>query len=254
MLPIVEKSGIVLELELRKMMRDQSDIVIRTITPILWLTIFGSVFSQIRQIPLAGVSYLAYITPGVLAQSVLFMSIFTGVSLVWERDFGQLDRLLSAPIPRTSIVLGKALAGGVKSLFQAGIILAIAFLLGVSIISNPAYMVAVIVLVVIFGICFSSLSILVTVLLKTRERVMGIVQLISMPLFFASNALYPVDLMPVWLQVVSFVNPMTYFVAALRALMITGNLSALPMDVLGIGVATAFFVAAASLAFRKLGV
>lgn len=242
-----------LELELRKMMHDQSDIIIRTVQPVLWLTVFGSVFGQIRQIPLLGVPYLAYITPGVLAQSVLFMAIFTGVSLVWERDLGQLDRLLCAPIPRTAIVLGKALTGGVKGLFQAGIIFVIALIMGVSIIFNPLYMMAVVAVVLLFGICFSSLSIFVMTLLKTRERVMGIVQLITMPLFFASNALYPIELMPSWLQAVSFANPMTYVVAALRALMITGDLSGLPVDLAGMGVATIIFVVLASAAFRKLG-
>ena len=235
------------------MMHDQSDIVIRTIQPVLWLTIFGSVFSQVRQVPLSGVPYLAYMTPGVLAQSVLFMSIFTGVSLVWERDLGQLDRLLCAPISRTAIVLGKALTGGVKGLFQAGIIFAVALIMGVSIIFNPLYMVAVVVVVLFFGICFSSLSIFVMTLLKTRERVMGIVQLITMPLFFASNALYPIELMPSWLQAVSSVNPMTYVVAALRALMITGDLSGLPADLAGMGLATIIFVVLASAAFRRLG-
>ena len=132
-------------------------------------------------------------------------------------------------------------------------ILVIAFLLAVNIIFNPAYMITVIALVVTFGICFASLSILVTVLLKTRESVMGIIQLISMPLFFASNAIYPVELMRLWLQIISFVNSIAFFVAALRALMITGDLSALPMDVLGMGVATVFFVVLALLAFRKLG-
>ena len=118
MFAVFQKSAIVLELELRKMAHDQSDILIRTIQPILWLTVFGSVFGQIREGPLLGVPYLAYLTPGVLAQSVLFMSIFTGVSLVWERDLGQLDRLLCAPIPRTAIVLGKAMTGGVKACFK----------------------------------------------------------------------------------------------------------------------------------------
>ena len=90
-------------------------------------------------------------------------------------------------------------------------------------------------------------------LLKTRERVMGIVQLITMPLFFASNALYPIELMPSWLQAISFANPMTYVVAALRALMITGDLSGLPTDLAGMGLATVIFVVLASAAFRKLG-
>lgn len=124
--------------------------------------------------------------------------------------------------------------------------------MGVNIIFNPLYIIAVILVVLVFGTCFSSLSIFVMTILKTRERVMGMVQLITMPLFFASNALYPIELMPAWLQAISFANPMTYVVAALRALMITGDLSGLPMDLAGMGIATLIFVALAAIAFRKI--
>ncbi len=250
---LLRKTAIVWELELRKIRHDQSELVIRAIQPILWLTIFGSVFGQLRQIATSGVPYLAYMTPGVLAQSVLFIAVFTGVSLVWERDLGQLDRLLSAPAPRTAIVLGKAFAGGVKGIFQSGIIFAIALVLGVGIIFNPFYDLAVVGVVFLFGACFASLSIMITTMLKTRERVMGLVQLLTMPLFFASNALYPISLMPFWLQVIALGNPMSYVVSALRALMITGDLSGIPLDVAGIGVATIIFVTLSATAFRKVG-
>ena len=253
MFAILEKTAVILELELRKMKHDQSDLLIRAIQPVLWLTIFGSVFRQFRQLPIGDVSYLSFITPGVLAQSVLFIAIFTGVSLVWERDLGQLDRLLAAPAPRTSIVLGKAFSGGVKGLFQAGVIFAIAFVMGVDLISNPIYILGVIGVVFVFGVCFSSMSIFVTTLLNTRERVMGMMQLLTMPLFFASNALYPIEIMPRWLQIVSLINPMSYVVEALRALMITGDLSRLPIALGGMAIATFIFIAAAALAFRRVG-
>lgn len=252
MIGLLHKTAVVWELELRKMRHDQSELLIRAIQPILWLTVFGSVFSQIRQAPIANVPYLAFMTPGVLAQSALFVAVFTGVSMVWERDLGQLDRLLCAPAPRSAIVLGKAFTGGVKGLFQAGIIFAVALALGVRVIFTPVYVLLVIAVVFLFGTCFASLSIFVTTILKTRERVMGLVQLLTMPLFFASNALYPIELMPAWLRAVSFANPMSYAVGALRGLMITGDLAGLPADMLGMVIATIIFILLAAAAFRKV--
>ena len=100
------------ELELRKIRHDQSQIWMRLIQPILWLTVFGVTFSTIRVIPTGDYTYLQFLTPGILAQSVIFVAIFYGINVVWERDLGLLNKLMSTPAPRSSIVLGKSLAGG----------------------------------------------------------------------------------------------------------------------------------------------
>jgi ABC-2 type transport system permease protein len=168
--------------------------------------------------------------------SVLFISIFTGISLIWERDLGQLDRLLCSPVPRTAIALGKSFTGGIRGLLQAAIIFVIAVVMGVSINFNPLYLAAVAAIVFTFGIGFSSLSIAIATWIKSRERIFGLVQLFTMPLFFASNALYPTQLMPNWLQIISFINPMSYAVDALRILMITGNFGRLLTDLERLGV------------------
>jgi ABC-2 type transport system permease protein len=262
----VFKIVIIWELELRKIRRDYTDVLIRAIQPVLWLTIFGVAFSHISQIFISeltnavvsgsssshGISYLAYLTPGILAQSVLFISIFTGISMIWERDLGQLDRLLCSPIPRTAIVLGKSFTGAVRGIMQAAIIFVIAVVMGVSIILNPLNLAAVAGIVFIFAIGFSSLSIAVSTCIKSRERIFGLVQLFTMPLFFASSALYPTQLMPQWLQVISYLNPMTYAVDALRILMITGNYTHLVTDLEALGISTMIFVCVATIAFRKV--
>jgi ABC-2 type transport system permease protein len=172
--------------------------------------------------------------------------------MIWERDLGQLDRLLCSPIPRTAIVLGKSFTGGIRGLVQAFIIFVIAVVMGVNINFNPLHLAAVAAIVFTFGIGFSSLSISISTLIKSRERIFGLVQLLTMPLFFASNALYPIDLMPKWLQLISYVNPMSYAVDALRILMITGNFARLPVDLGGIGISAVVFALLATIAFRKV--
>jgi ABC-2 type transport system permease protein len=131
----LSKTIVIWELELRKTRRDYTDLFIRAIQPVLWLIVFGSAFSHISQLSMLSASnsssYLAYLTPGILTQSVLFICIFTGISMIWERDLGQLDRLLCSPIPRTAIVLGKSFTGGIRGLVQAFIIFAIAVVMGV---------------------------------------------------------------------------------------------------------------------------
>jgi ABC-2 type transport system permease protein len=256
----ISKTVIIWELELRKIRRDYTDLFIRAIQPILWLTIFGTAFSHISQMYMPaltilgshGISYLAYITPGILVQSVLFISIFTGISLIWERDLGQLDRLLCSPIPRTAIVLGKSFTGGIRGLLLAATIFVIALIMGVNISFNPLHLAAVAGIVFIFGIGFSSLSIGVSTLIKSRERIFGLVQLFTMPLFFASSALYPTQIMPKWLQIISSLNPVTYAVDALRALMITGNFTHFVTDLEALAISTVIFASFATAAFRKV--
>ena len=107
------------EFELRKVFHDVSQIFIRGVQPLLWLVVFGQVMAKVRVLPTTSYSYLQFLTPGVLAQSVIFMAIFFGINLVWERDLGLLHKLLATPAPRYSIIIGKAFSGGVRSVFQA---------------------------------------------------------------------------------------------------------------------------------------
>ncbi len=253
MLEFLTKSLIFMELELRKVRHDPIDIFVRSIQPALWIIVFGSIFSRIRDIPTGGIPYIQFMTPGILAQSVMFMAIFTGISIVWERDLGQMSKLLAAPVPRSSIAIGKALAAGVRGLMQAATIFALAIVLQIPIIYNPLYIIAVILVVFALGAAFASVSTFIALMFKTRDRVMGVSQVITMPLFFASNALYPISLMPPWLQAVALVNPLSYVVSALRALLITGDLSHLPIDILGVTITTILFIGLSSLAFRRVG-
>ena len=105
-------------MEARKIRHDSTELMMRTVQPALWLLVFGEVFNTIGGLAPGGFSYMQYIAPGVLAQSVLFVAIFYGITIVWERDVGLLTKLLSTPSPRTSVVVGKALAAGVRGIFR----------------------------------------------------------------------------------------------------------------------------------------
>lgn len=220
------------EVELRKVARDPTEILTRAVQPTLWLLVFGQVFTRTRAIPTGSLSYLAFMAPGVLAQSVLFSAIFYGIAVIWERDLGIVQKLLVSPSPRASLVLGKAVSAGIRALTQGIIIMVLAYFLGVPL-RLDALSIAGLVLAVLLGAAlFSTFSFVIACLVKTRERFMGIGQVLTMPLFFASNAIYPITMMPHWLQVIARINPLTYLVNALRTLMVQGGTSSvgLPVD------------------------
>ncbi len=220
------KTLVITELEIRKLRHDASELVTRAIQPALWLVVFGEVFSQVRAIPTGNFRYIDFMAPGILAQSVLFIAIFYGIAIIWERDLGIIHKFLASPTPRAALVLGKALSAGVRALSQAVIIYLLALVLGVQVNWNPLALLGVLLVVFLGAGFFSTFSLIIACLVKTRERFMGIGQVLTMPLFFASNAIYPIAIMPTWLQVVSHVNPLTYQVDALRALMLAGGTSA----------------------------
>jgi ABC-2 type transport system permease protein len=217
------KTLTITEWEVRKLRHDPTDLLTRAVQPALWLLIFGETFSRIKAINTGSESYLQFMAPGILAQSILFIAIFYGIAIIWERDLGVIHKFLASPTPRTAIVLGKALSAGARALSQAVIIYVLALLLGVRMNWNPLALLGVAVMVILGAACFSTFSVIVACLLRTRERVMGIGQLLTMPLFFASSAIYPIAIMPSWLQVIAKVNPLSYEVDALRGLMVIGG-------------------------------
>jgi ABC-2 type transport system permease protein len=217
---LLSRIGTFCLVELQKLRHDRTELVTRAIQPVLWLVIFGQTFSRIRAIPTGDVPYLDYLAPGIIAQSALFVAIFYGIQIIWERDAGILTKLLVTPSPRSALVAGKAFAAGVRTVSQAIVVLIVAALLGVDLTWNPLKLLAMLAVVVLGAAFFSCLSMTIAGLVLRRDRLMGIGQAITMPLFFASNALYPVDLMPGWLRALSHANPLTYEVSALRGLLI----------------------------------
>jgi ABC-2 type transport system permease protein len=235
--------------ELRKIRHDRTELYTRAVQPVLWLLIFGETFSRLHVIPVPdGISYLAYLSPGIMAQSALFIAIFFGIQIIWERDSGILTKLMATPTPRLALISGKAFAAGVRSVSQVVVILALSAILGIRFDWNPLHLLGVAAAVVLGAAFFSCLSMSIAGIVLHRERLMGVGQAITMPLFFASNALYPVKVMPGWLQGLSAANPMSYEVDALRG-MLLGIPTALAFDfgVLAVAVVAGVLAAAALL-------
>ena len=237
------------DVEIRKLLRDPTEVFSRSVQPMLWLLVFGQVFSKLRDIPTGGLSYLAYMAPGILAQSVLFSAIFFGISVIWEKDMGIIHKLLVSPAPRSALVLGKAVSSGARGLVQAVIVYLIAFFLHIELNLSISHVLGVLLAVVLGSAIFSTFSLIIACLVKSRERFMGIGQVLTMPLFFASNAIYPIALMPDWLKLVAWVNPLTYLVDAMRTLMIQGaqSVEGLAVD---FSVMTLIFVAFVGIATK----
>ncbi|MEU0437176.1 ABC transporter permease [Streptomyces sp. NPDC006290] len=237
--------------ELQKLRHDRTELYTRAIQPALWLLIFGETFTRIHAIPTGGIPYLDYLAPGIIAQSAMFIAIFYGIMIIWERDAGILTKLLVTPTPRSALITGKAFAAGVKALIQAVVVVVIAALLGVAMTWNPLRLLGVAVAVVLGSAFFSCLSMSIAGIVLTRDRLMGIGQAITMPLFFGSNALYPVAVMPGWLQAVSLVNPLSYQVDALRGLLL-GTPAHLALDYGVLLVAAALGILSASSLLGRL--
>jgi ABC-2 type transport system permease protein len=232
----IKKSWVMAEMEARKLLHDPTELIARAVQPILWLGIFGEALSKVRAIPTQGFTYLQFITPGILTQSVTFVAIFYGLYIIMDRDTGILQKLLVTPTPRLALVWGKMISAGLRGLSQALIVFIFALILGVQLHISVITVLGVIVIVMLGAAVFTGFSMIIASIVKTRERFMGVGQVITLPLFFASNAIYPISIMPGWLQVVAEINPLSYMVDGLRALMLTGN---------GAGVATDIAILAA---------
>jgi ABC-2 type transport system permease protein len=239
---------VMIELELRRLKHDRTELYTRAVQPILWIVIYGTIMSAFRAIP-TGMPYTDYITPGVLIQSTTFVSIFYGLTIVWERESGILKKLLVTPASRYATVIGRSMASGVRSIFQALIIVPVALVIGVRFFPNIACFIFALLIIFFASGGFAAISILIASFMKTRERFMGIGQAITMPLFFASNALYPV---PAFLQQFVLFNPMYYIVDAVRGLMISGNLTNLPFDLVAIALFDAIMFILASVSFKRI--
>src|SRR6476660_6558851 len=174
--------------ELQKLRHDHTELFTRMVQPALWLLIFGQTFTRLRVIDTGHVPYLAFLAPGIIAQSALFVSIFYGIHIIWDRDAGILAKLMVTPAPASALITGKAFAAGVRSVVQVIGVLALAYLLRVHLTVNPLRILGAMAVVVLGSAFFACLSMTLAGLVRNRDRMMGIGQAITMPLFFASNA------------------------------------------------------------------
>jgi ABC-2 type transport system permease protein len=217
--------------ELKKFFSQKTRILMTVIQPLIWLLFLGNSLTGLTSNPFAskmlGVdNYLVFMTPGIMVMTSLFGGIFGGMSVVWDRHFGYLNKMLAAPISRAAIPMGKMLAAAIQSVIQVTIITIIATFLGVRFACGPAGILLIAAIIFLFSFGVSGISISLGAVIRSHETLMAIVNFLTMPLMFASNAMFPVEAMPVWLQTIARWNPLSYAVAPLRELVGTGLWSA----------------------------
>ncbi len=201
------------------------------VQPALWMAFFGIAMSanfnrltsEIPPIPgVPAVDYLTYMAAGVIAMTTLFTSLFGGIVLLFDKNWGLMREIFASPLPRNHIIFGIALSGMTKAFIQSiiimvfGILLGAAFFAGFTAAQTLLSIAGILLFVGVFSLGFLFLSAAISISLESPEGLQGIITLLTMPIFFASNALYPIDAFPPVLQAISVVNPLTHLVIGIR--------------------------------------
>ena len=201
--------------EMLRFLADRSRMIASLAQPILFLFVLGTGLSSIVSAGSGGVDFRTFLFPGVLATSVLFTATFSGISIVWDREFGFLREMLVAPVSTTSIIVGKALGGATVATLQSLVILLMAGLVGVP--YDPLLMLELVALLFLMAFLVTCMGLVLAARVKQIQAAMPMVQLVITPLMFLSGALFPLSGLPAWLDVLTRINPMTYAVEPLRA-------------------------------------
>jgi ABC-2 type transport system permease protein len=205
---------VVWQRELIRFSRDRARMVTALVQPVLFLFVLGTGLSRLASAGTHGVNLRTFVYPGVLALAVLFTAMFSAASIVWDREFGFLREMLVAPVSRGAIVIGKCLGGSTVAGFQGLIMIAIAGL--VSVPYAPVMILEVLVLQLLLAFALTAFGVMMAARMSQMQSFMALMQMVIMPLFFISGALFPVAGLPTWLNILNRVDPITYAVDPIR--------------------------------------
>ncbi len=239
--------------EFKRFFRQKGRLVTTMARPLIWLLIVGTGFTSLIDVD-AGAHYIQFILPGIVGMTILFSSIFSTMSVVWDREFGFMREMLVAPVSRISIVFGKLLSGTALSSLQGTVLLFLAPLLGLDV--GLGDFLAMIALMFLVALAITALGLFVASLLTSLEGFNVIMNFIVLPMFFLSGALYPVSALPRYIRVLSFVNPLSYGVDAFKHVLLPseGRLSAelpLSVDILFVAVFAVLFTVLTAFVFER---
>jgi ABC-2 type transport system permease protein len=206
-------SFIIWQRDMKRMLRDKHQFYGSFARPVLWLLVLGMGLRPVFKGD-SGIDYIQFIFPGIVAMSLIFSATWSGISIIWDREFGFLKEILVAPIPRTSIVTGKIMGGATQAMVQGGITLLFAPMVGVKI--SPGGFAALLGIMGIISFSLSSMGIALASRIYSYEGFGTISNFVIMPLFFLSGAVYPIQTLPAWLKVIVSLNPVTYGVDLMR--------------------------------------
>jgi ABC-2 type transport system permease protein len=211
--------------EVKRYTRERSRLITSFTTPLLWLLIFGvGIGSGMGRFggnySISGYSYRTFIFPGIIGQTLLFTAIWLGISLIWDREFGFLKEILVAPISRTSIVIGKAMGGATSAFLQGLLLLPFSFIAGVKL--TPFSFLTCLPVMFLIALGMVTIGLTLAARIGSLEGFNMIMSFVIMPMFFLSGALFPIDSLPLWLKLFTYVDPLTYGVDALRQILLHG--------------------------------
>jgi len=219
--------------EMKLFLRAKSRIIGSIATPFFWLAFVGTGFKSAFEIDLP-TDYLTFMAPGIIGMSLLFSSMFSGLSVLWDRQFGFLKEILVAPVSRVSVIMGKTLGGATISTLQAIVILVISVGMGVQLKGVSGIPIAILFMVLISA-SFISLGLAFASRMEDPHGFQLIMGFIILPIFFLSGALFPLDRLPPWLRMLSYFDPLTYGVDGLRGALIGISQFPIMMDLLFVG-------------------
>jgi len=207
--------------EMKRFFLQRARIVTSVVQPVVWLILMGSNLAGLTRSPQAAQflgtgNYLEFMTPGIMIMTALFGGVYGGTTVLWDRRLGFLTKLLAAPIPRAAVPLGKLAGLMVQSWIQVIIILIVALFFGVRIVTGMPGALFMIGMASLFGIVMGGISLSLAANLKSIETLFAIMNFLTLPLMFTSNAIFPLRAMPIWLQSIAMVNPLTYAVTPMR--------------------------------------
>ncbi len=213
--------------EMKKFFKHRIRIATSLLQPFIWLVLMGSAMAGFTRSPealqLIGTdNYLQFMAPGIMIMTALFGGVYGGTSVVWDRRLGFLNKLLAAPINRAAIPLGKLAAIVCQSGLQVLAIIIIAMLMGVKVAGGFGGVIWLLAFASLFGTIMGGISLSLASVIKTMESLFAVMNFLTMPIMFTSNAIFPVAAMPLWLQMIARINPLTYAVGPMRSLMLDG--------------------------------
>jgi ABC-2 type transport system permease protein len=258
--------------EFKAFMRERSRIVAMIGQPLLYLLIVGQGIASglsLKSAP-GGIGYLLFMYPGILGMSVLFTSIFSGISIIWDREFGFLREVLVAPVPRWAVAFGKILGGATVAIAQSLILIALAPFIGVGL--SLAIVLQLLMMCFLISIAVTGLGVVIAASMRSMQGFQMLMNFLVMPLYFLSGAMFPVSSAPAWMKTLMTLDPLTYGVDGLRIIVLSAKMSSggmveqslqeaarasglirwdLPFDAAIIALVGAFFVALAAIRFSR---
>lgn len=238
--------------QIKKYFRSKSRIIGSLAQPLLFLLALGYGFGSVFQEAGQG-NYLNFLAPGIIGMSIIFTAIFSGMEIIWDRQFGFLKETLVAPMTRFRIMIGRTLGGATVATMQGVIVMAISFLFGFHPVSWLAIIPAIGIMFLI-ALLFTALGTMIASLLDDMQGFQLIINFLVMPLFFLSGALFPLQGLPKVLSIIARMDPLSYGIDALRALFINAGHYGLGLDVVVLGAVTLLFLGLGSYFFKKIQV